>query len=406
MLDLNLFFASVAVKVLLLLSCGAIAFYCYAIYASYRFLRRPAPVDANFCPALSILKPICGCDEKTYENLASFCQQIYPRYQIIFGVQDLQDPSLEVIQQIIEDFPEVDIQFVITERILGTNRKVNNLASALTSARYDLLVLADADVKVGPGYLQQVVQPLKNPQVGVITCLYRSLSQGWVTAVEALGKATEFLPGVLVSNQLEGTKFAMGQTIVIRRPVLDHIGGFNAIANYLADDFQIGHLAARAGYQVLLSSYIVDHVCARDTVLNALQRQIRWMVGLRVSRTWGYAGLIFTYGTISSTLLVLLSGGTPLSWWVWGLTWLARILMGWVIGVYCLKDPMAKLLFWLAPFWDCLSFLLWCFGFFGNTFRWRGQWYRLTRYGELQALSVQTTASANPAPVKPGQTIP
>jgi ceramide glucosyltransferase len=365
-----------------------ISYYSYAIYAACKFLNQDSGANLSFHPPVSILKPICGFDDQTYSNLASFCRQDYPNYEIIFGVQDLHDSSMEVVKQIIQDFPEVDIQLIVNDRTLGTNRKVNNLASALARASYEILLLADSDVRVGSDYLQQVVQPLQNPQVGVITCLYRSITKGWVTTLEALSTPTEFHPGVLVSNQLEGTKFAMGQTIVIRRSVLREIGGFKAIANYLADDFQLGHLSAQAGYQVVLSSYVVDHVLpSSDTVINALQRQIRWMVGIRVSRPWGYAGLIFTYGTLASTVLVFLTGGAFFSWLLWSLTLVIRVTMAWVVGVRCLNDSVAKAWFWLSPLRDFLSFALWSYGFMGNTFRWRSQLFRLTKEGELVALT-------------------
>lgn len=365
-----------------------ISYYTYAIYAAVKFLSKDTDIDLRFHPPVSILKPICGFDDQTYANLASFCRQDYPQYQIIFGVQDLHDSSMEVVKQIIQDFPEVDIQLIVNDRTLGTNRKVNNLASAFARASYEVLLLADSDVRVGSDYLQQVVQPLKRSEVGVITCLYRSLTQGWVTTLEALSTSTEFHPGVLVSNQLEGTKFAMGQTIVIRRSVLEEIGGFKAIANYLADDFQLGHLPAQAGHQVVLSSYVVDHVLpSRDTMVNALQRQIRWLVGIRVSRPWGYAGLIFTYGTLGSTVLLFMTGGTFLSWILWSLTLIIRVTMAWIVGVRCLNDPVAKAWFWLSPLRDVLSFALWGYGFMGNTFRWRSQLFRLTKKGELVALT-------------------
>ncbi len=175
-----------------------------------RVFARPTTVDAHFHPPVTILKPICGLDSDAYENLASFCRQEYLTYQIIFGVQDFSDPSIEVVRQIIHDFPEVDIQLVISDRVIGTNLKVSNLANAAVEAKYDILLLADSDIQVQPDYLQQVVQPLKDAVVGVVTCMYRSQTQGWVSAFEAIGISTEFLPSVLVARKLEGMAFAMG----------------------------------------------------------------------------------------------------------------------------------------------------------------------------------------------------
>ena len=372
---------------LLLLSLSAIAYYGYAIYAANKFFAHSPVYDEAFHPAVSILRPICGIDSKTYQNLASFCQQEYPEYQIIFGVQDPQDPSMEVVRQLIKDFANLDIQVTASLYTLGANRKVSNLAHAVTKAKYDILLLADSDVRVEPDYLRRVIQPLSDPAVGVVTCLYRSIAQGWVTTVEALSTPTEFLPGVLVSTALEGIKFAMGQTIVIRRSVLEEIGGFAAIADYLADDFQLGFLPTQAGYKVVLSDYLIDHVMPQSAIAVSIHRQTRWLVGIRASRPWGYIGLIFTHGTVTSLLFLLATGGSVLGWSVLSVAWVMRLAMAWFVGIRCLGDPVAQKLFWLVPLRDGISFVLWGYSLIGNTVEWRDRQFRLTRSGKLIALN-------------------
>jgi ceramide glucosyltransferase len=380
------------------LSLSAIAYYLYAIYAANEFFSNSVVDDEDFHPPISILRPICGVDSKTYENLASFCQQDYPEYQIIFGVQNPQDPSMEVVKRLIKNFSSLDIQVTVNQQTLGANRKVGNLAQALTKAKYDILLLADSDVHVQPDYLRRVIQPLTNPAVGVVTCLYRSMTKGWVTTLEALSTPTEFLPGVLVSTALEGIKFAMGQTIVIRRSVLEEIGGFAAIADYLADDFQLGFLPAQAGYQVVLSDYLIEHVMPVSTIAQSIQRQTRWMVGIRASRPWGYVGLIFTHGTVTSLLLMLATGGSIWGWSVLSVAWTMRLTMAWFVGIRCLGDPVAQKLFWLVPLRDLISFILWGYSFIGNTIEWRDRQFKLTRNGKLVALTPNLPARVKTIP--------
>ncbi len=241
--------------VLLILCLSAICYYCYAIYAAIEFFSHPTQVDPDFHPPITILKPICGLDIDTYENFASFCQQDYPDYQIIFGVRDERDLCVEVVKKIIDDFPEIDISLVVSDRTIGTNLKVSNLANAEAEAKYSLLLLADSDVRVGSDYLRRVIQPMRDPLVGVVTCLYRPVVRGWVAILEAVGISTEYHASILVARSLEGMKFALGPTIVIRKTALVAVGGFLAIADYLADDFQLGYLPAQAGYKVVLSDY-------------------------------------------------------------------------------------------------------------------------------------------------------
>ena len=379
----------------LLLSVSAVVYYCLAIYAAVLFFRSefsesksstlvsPSQECSPFCPPVTILKPVCGSDSNTYDNLASFCRQTYPVYQIVFGVQSQSDSSLPIIQKLIQNFPQLDIEYIISDRVIGTNLKVSNLANASAQAKYDILVLADSDIYVGADYLQKVVQPLSDLEIGVVTCMYRSRTQGWVTSFEALSISTEFLPSVLVARHLEGMTFALGATIAIRKPVLDTIGGFSAVADYLEDDFQLGHLPALAGYRVVLSHYIVDHVMPPENWADLLQRQTRWTRGTRFARPGGYLGLIFTYGTVSSLLYLLVTHESRLGWAVLSITWILRYTMAGLIGIRYLQDTVAQKWLWLVPLRDLMSFSLWSYSFVGDTIEWRERKMRLTKGGKL-----------------------
>lgn len=377
------FSLSIVDFLLLILCLSAVLFYGYAIYAAIAFFRYPYPVNPSFHPPITVLKPICGLDGEAYENWASFCQQKYPNYQIIFSVRDPLDSGIAVVKQIIHDFPELDIQLVVSDRTIGTNAKVSNLANGITKAKHEILVIADSDIRVGTDYLQRVVQPLQYASVGVVTCVYRSLASGWVSTLEAVRIASDFHAGVFVCNQLDGIKFAFGSTVVIRKQVLDVIGGFGALADYLADDFQLGYLSAQAGYKVVLSDYIVEHVLASSTLTDAIARQIRWARCVRVSRPRGYLGLIFTYGTMASLLLLIASDGSIIGWATLVITWVMRLGMGWIVGVEHLQDSCVQKFFWLIPVCDLINFVIWCCGLIGSTIEWRGRRLRLTKGGKL-----------------------
>ena len=371
----------------LLLCLVAIFYYCLAIYSAIDFLSQPKQVTPEFHPPVSILKPLCGLDSNTYENLASFCRQDYPDYQIIFGVQDPLDPVVPVVKQLIQDFPAVKACLVISDRTIGTNLKISNLANAQTEAIHPILLISDSDIHVGSDYLMTVVQPLSSPSVGVVTCMYRSVVQGGVVDFEALGISTELAPTTLVSRKLSGMNFGIGATVVIRDSVLDAIGGFQSVANYLHDDFHLGRMPANAGYQVVLSRYVVDHQLDTQGFIELIQHQTRWNRGIRVCQPLGYAGQIFTFGTVASLVSLVTLQASPLGWFVLGVTWLSRLALAWMIGVQVLNDPVVKRLFWLVPLSDLLRFALWCYGFVGDRVKWRGRILKLTRNGQLIAPS-------------------
>jgi ceramide glucosyltransferase len=365
------------------LCLGAIAYYGYAIYAAKDFFAQPRNINLNFHPPITVLKPLCGLDLDAYENLASFCNQDYPCYQVIFVVREENDPSLTIVWQLMQEYRDRDISLVVNPGTIGTNLKVSNLANAIKEAKYEIVAIADSDIQVGPDYLQQVVQPLSDETVGVVTCLYNSKAKGLIANFEALATSCEFHPSVLVARKLEGIEFAFGSTIVTRQKVLDAIGGFEAIADCLADDFQLGKLPTTKGYKVVLSSYIVQHLLATESFFDLLSRQIRWARCVRVERFWSYLGLLFTHATVTSLLFLFFTLGSKLGWTVLGITWSLRLIAAHSIAIRYLKDPVTQKFFWLIPLRDLVSFVIWCCGLIGDQIEWRGKKFKLIKGGKL-----------------------
>jgi ceramide glucosyltransferase len=374
--------------IFILFSClVAVSFYLYASYISIFCFKQPEPTNLNYHPPISILKPLCGLDREAYKKLASFCQQEYPIYQIIFGVRDRADPAIALVKQIIADFPKVDIRLVVDDRVIGNNLKVSNLANIVPHVRYDLLLISDSDIRVGSDYLRRIVQPMQEAQVGLVTCLYRSQATNPIAAFEALSISTDFHPSVLVARQLGWMKFAMGSSILIRRNVLNAIGGFTRIADHLADDFMLGNLTTQSGFQVALSDYVVDHTLETQTFIDLVEHQTRWNRCTRASNFSGYLGLFFSHGVTLSLVVLTLTQGSQWSWGLLGLVLAARIFMAWAVGVKTLKDPVATQLLWLVPIRDLLSFGLWVYGLIGDRIVWRGQEFRLLKGGKLERIS-------------------
>ncbi len=362
---------------------SAIWFYCYAISGAKDLFSGIRKIEPDFWPPLTIFKPLCGIDGDLYANLASFCRQDYPEYQIVFGVRDRSDPSVEAVKQVIRDFPQRDIRLVIDNRMLGASPKVSNLANMEKEAKYPFLLISDGDIRVGEDYLKRIVQPMRDPNVGVVTCMHRSLSKGLAATVEALRISTDFCAGLLVARKLEGVKFALGSTILVRKEALEKIGGFSAFADYLADDFMLGNLVGKAGYAVVLSDYVVEHALTTRCLTDLIRREIRWNRGMRVSRPWGYLGLIFTQGVPMSLFLLLWTTRSVFGWAILAATWIARLTAAHIVGFRYLKDRAARKYLWLVPVADLIGFVPWCYSLIGNTVDWRDQRFRLTPLGKL-----------------------
>lgn len=368
---------------------AAVAFYLLSIVAGLRFFsrrRRDEPVSGE--PA-TIMIPLHGADFKAYENYAGLCRLDYPEYQIVFGVRDESDSSIPIVRKLIEDFPDRDIALVVSDRTIGANLKVSNLQNMLARVKHEQIVIVDSDIRVSRDYLNSVLGPLVDARVGLVTCLYRAAeAPDFGAKLEAVGITAEFAPGVLMAWMLEGVKFALGSTMATTRARLEAVGGFHALSDYLADDFMLGNLIEQSGYEVHLSTYVVETAMHPVGLGGMIRHQLRWARSTRISRPMGYLGLILTYGTALALLYVAVDLASTFSLILLASTLAARLLMGWMIGVHWLKDKLLKRYFWLLPVRDLLSFLIWCSSWIGRTVEWRGRIFEVKRDGKMVQVSV------------------
>src|SRR5579862_5608900 len=365
----------------ILATAGAIAsiFYCAICLWSAARLRRNyqrIPQSQDYAP-ISILKPLKGTDPEMYDCFRGHCLQNYGPYQIIFGVSESNDPAIELVQRLKKEFPQHDIQLVHCSQVLGSNIKVSNLVQMLPHARYEYLVVNDSDIRVPPDYLRCVIAPLSEPEVGLVTCPYRGISnQTLGSKLESLGISTDFLPGVLVASRMEGIKFGLGSTLAFRRCDLEAIGGFEVLVDYLADDYEIGRRIAERGKRLELSDVVVESILPHYTIADFFSHQLRWARTIKNVRLWGYLGLVFTFGVPWALLALILARGVLWSWVLLAVTLAMRFGVAAFVNRKILGSSQARLL-WLLPIRDILALSVWLMSFAGHTVTWRGTSYTL-----------------------------
>lgn len=373
----------------LILACASIFYYITALLAAARFFSRPrrqAPKNVRIRP-VSIMVPLCGADFRAYENYASLCRQNYPEFQIVFGVRDPGDSSIQLVRRLQSDFPQVPIDLAVCQDEIGQNPKVNNLNNMLPVVRHSVLVLLDSDIRVGRDFLETIVAEMQGQGDGdaMVTCLYRAgAAPGLASKLEAIGITSDFAPGVLVAESASGISFAFGAAIAFTKEMLNRIGGFEAIADYLADDYMLGNLARKHGYPVRLSRYVVETVLSRLSLTGFIKHQIRWARGIRACSPWGHTGSILTNGMIFAFLYLLLANFSFFSCSVFLAVIAFRMAAARFVGVYCLGDGILKDCFYLIPLRDLLSFVIWCMALFGRRVEWRGKVFRLSRGGKME----------------------
>ncbi len=340
---------------------------------------RSVPDDAHL-PPVSVLKPVHGLEARLKENIESFFRQDYPDYEILFAADEANDAALDVVREVCARYPHIRSRVLVT----GTpwpNPVVYAFHCMAEAAAHDILVTTDSDVEVDPRYLREIVLPLLDPQVGMVTCVYRGKNAaGFFSGLTAIGMSVEMTAGVLVANLLEGMKFGLGPTTVVRKDSLASIGGYTALRDYIAYDFAIGNLLAKKGYRVVLSGHVIDHVVNQPSFRRMWQNQLRWAQTTRYSRPKGHfgSGLIFAmpYG-----LLGFLAAGL-LGHWAIGALLLAvavmnRLTEAWLVGWLVVRDPRIRRAPWLYPLRDLLGFLVWFASYLNLRYVWRDSRFEL-----------------------------
>jgi ceramide glucosyltransferase len=369
-----------------LLAFGA-AIYSVAAFGAALSPSRPACRPGNL-PKATVLKPLCGSEPETYACLRSFCDQQYPEFQIIFGVAAADDPVLAVVQRLQQEFPRRDVRIVIDRRQHGSSRKVSNLINMMAEASHDYLVIADSDVRVDDQYLGKVVAPLRDADVGVVTCAYRGEPRGGFWSLMGSLFINEwFTPSVYVAAKGGSRSFAFGATIALRRDVLSRIGGFGAIANHLADDYRLGELTRRLGLRTVLSDVEVEVVVAEGSLGSLVEHELRWLRTIRAVRPLAYSFCFITFALPVTLLVALLSRGGSVVLTLAAIAAATRVLLH-------LKMRQSRA--WpaqiaLIPVRDCLSLALWAWSFTNRRVKWRNEHYEVSRDGSALPLGENLT---------------
>ena len=390
-------YALLAIAVFGLITSGVFTAMVLAAVPSFLRERREAYFaldhDPRFTPRLSLLKPLHGAEPGLAEHLATFFEQDYPTYEIVFGARSSKDAGLAIAREVAERYPQVPVQFLSTGGQPDyINAKVASLELMESFAKHDIFVISDSDVRVSPDYLRSVALPFANPKVGGITCAYRGVAAegGLWARLEAVGMSVEMTAGVLAARSLEGMQFALGPTMAFRRETIRRMGGFNVTADYCSDDFILGNETFKLGETVVLSHHAIDHMVINSSFWQSMLHQARWMKSTRFSRPKGHFGTALTFSMPFGLLgfaAALALHHSGLAAVLLACAVLSRLLLSVAVGNWVVRDPSWFNLLVLYPIRDLMGFFFWAASYTSSKIHWRGRKFQLLPGGRMRAVS-------------------
>jgi ceramide glucosyltransferase len=372
---------------------AGIAYYLIVV-VSIRRLRRTRVLERSpvSLPPMSLLKPLHGADPGLETYLDGFFTQDYPAFEIIFAVRQESDPAVAIVRRLMAHHHSVPARLVVTGEPRYANAKVYSMEKMAAVARHAILVITDSDTSVGRNYLRSLAASFELEGVGAVTNLYRGIGgKDLWSQLEALGMSTEFMAGVVVAERLEGMNFTLGPSMAVRAECLEKIGGFGAMADYLADDFVLGQRVASAGWRVSLSTYVIDHHATAMGAVKSFQHRLRWNRSSRFSRPAGYFGQGVTY-LLPWALALLAISPTRTSLVILLCALITRAGVAILLTTQLLGQPRPFERFWLIPLQDLLSFAAWAGGFMGREVIWRNERYLLLDGGRFSLLTARRSA--------------
>lgn len=327
-----------------------------------------------------MLKPLAGLDEGLEQNLRSFFEQDYRDFELLFAVRHESDPATQVLRRLMLEYPVVDSRLIVTGEPPYAHAKVFSLQCMFEDSKNDLIVMSDSDVRVKSDFCRSLAAEFADQRLGLVTCPYRAVPGKAIwSRLEAIGMNTDFHAGLFTAVMMEGTKFAVGPTIVARKQVLMALGGIKRVKDYLSsEDFMLGRIAAELGFGVRMSGYVVEHRIGSESMLQNFSHRLRWARTTRRSRPWGYIGQFFTHTLPVGSCFCLACPGTRR---LLAITWILRTAAAWLVSERILRAAVPWL---LLPLQDLLAFAFWVAGFFGNSIKWRGRRYILNADGTAE----------------------
>lgn len=367
--------------VFLTLAVVGIGYTLASAWITFRFLRAPHP-EPTASPDVTIVKPLHGAHPHLRETLEGFCVQDYPgAVQIVFGVQDDADPAIPVVRDLQASHPQLEIDLVIDDQMHGVNRKASNLINIAAEAKYEVLILSDADIVVDGAYLRKVVAALSVPGVGAVSCLYVGLDEATLwSKLSAMAIDYQFLPGAVLGTAMGLAQPCFGSTIALHADVLARIGGFVAFADHLADDYEIGRAVRGLGLRVDIPPMVVLHHSPEASLRELVSHELRWSRTVRQIDAAGHAGSFITHPLPLAAIAAILLGASPLSLGILAAALAVRLLSKHLID----RATGARAgSWWLIPGRDVLSFGIFIASFFIDTVGWQGRRFRVGRDGVI-----------------------
>ena len=342
-----------------------------AITVAIFFARRASLEKAGYRPSVSLIKPVCGLEKNLYGNLSSACIQDYPDYEVLYALQNPEDPVLPILERIRAENPQRRVRIIVDPSAAGPNGRLCNILNATREATGEVLVYSDSDMLLPSDYLRAVTAPLADPGIGVSCTVYRA--HGAVNlweSLELLSLNAEFVPSMIFATMTGAALACPGASQAIRRKTLDKIGGLEPMADSLVEDWELGRRLVAAGLKVEIGNHVSDTGVDLSGWRAWWRHQVYWDQNTRAASPVGFFFTWLVRGVPLAAFYSLTRGLFALE--VLLLTIVFRLACA-AFSCVCLGDREGLRALWLLPLRDLAGAATWAASFLQRKVYWKGR---------------------------------
>ena len=365
---------------------GGSVYSILSVWTAIRFFTRSRSdlkTIGGFKPPVTVLKPVRGLEKDLKSNLGSICIQDYPKYQVVYSVQDPEDPAFPILEEIQEEVGSERVSVVISTVQAGANGKVNNLLGAIEQARHEIIIISDSDTHLRPDYIESIVAPLSNPDVGCVCTLFKvTRAEKWFEKMELLTINADFIPSVIFAEVTGASNACLGPSLAIGRGTLQELGGLESLTDYLVEDYELGRRVWTSGKKMALLPYLIDVVVDLENWHQWWNHQVYWDQNTYLAQPWPFIATILIRAVPFALLFAIARGGDILGLAVLAGAIALRLLTA-AITLNRLGDTEGLRSLYLLPLRDTVGLIFWLLAFTKRTVVWRGVEFRLTGNGKM-----------------------
>ena len=264
----------------ILFLCGFMVLYCVYMqialkHQKIKLRKKPEELNWNYKPFVSVMIPAHNEQDVIQKTVENILEMDYEKFEVIVIDDRSDDNTAEKLKELEQKYDKVKALIRDKNAFPGKSAVLNE---AMNIAKGEAILVFDADARVKPDFLTQLVPHLEKDNVGAVQArkVIINREENFLTRCQDNEYAldTHFQVG---RNSIKGAVELRGNGELIKREALADINGWN---NYtITDDLDMSTRLHIKGWDVRFCADVCVYEEAVVKFIPLLKQRRRWVEG-------------------------------------------------------------------------------------------------------------------------------